>query len=104
MANIKRLLAGDAMKMYSAIKGHAGFRAFCTDSLGTDVKALEALGRYVAKLVALRLSDGVKNALRRELLAQAAIVDLTDFEEQQVKPVCVALEAAVRDAIMQDLY
>lgn len=104
MANIKRLLAGDAMKMYSAIKGHAGFRAFCTDTLGTDVKALEALGRYVAKLVALRLSDGVKNALRRELLAQAAIVDLTDFEEQQVKPVCVALEAAVRDAIMQDLY
>ncbi len=104
MGNLKRLLAGDVAKIYSTIKGHAGFRAFCTDALGTDVKAFEALGCYVAKLVALRLSDGVKDAVRREQLVQFGNVDLADFEEQQVRPVCVAFETAVRDAIMNDLY
>ena len=104
IGNLKNLLAGDVAKIYSAIKGHAGFRAFCTDALGTDVKAFEAFGCYVAKLVALRLSAGVKDAIRRELLVQFGSVNSADIEEQLVQPVGVAFETAVRDAIMNDLY
>ena len=86
---IKNSLASVMRKMISTIIGHAELGAFCTDALGTDVKALEALGRYVAKLVALRLPADVGQAI---------------CEKLQVQSAGVAFETAVRDVIVNDHY
>ena len=86
---IKNALASVMRKMLSTIDGHAELKAFCTDVLGTDVKAFEALGRYVAKLVALRLPADVSQAI---------------CEKLQVQSVGVAFETAARDAIVSELY
>ena len=62
-----------------------------------DKKAFEALGRYVAKLVGLRLS------LAMNLSAQLYLPDLNKIicDQYQCKPVNEVLEKMVRDAIIQ---
>ena len=86
---IKDSLASVMRKMLSTINSHAEFKAFCTDNLGTDVKAFEALGRYVAKLVAMRLPADVSKGI---------------CEKLQVQSADVAFETAARDAVVDGLY
>ena len=86
---IKDSLASVMRKMLSTINSHAEFKAFCTDNLGTDVKAFEALGRYVAKLVAMRLPADVSKGI---------------CEKLQVQSADVAFETAARDAVVNELY
>ena len=86
---IKDSLASVMRRMLSTIDSHADLKAFCTDNLGKDVKAFEALGRYVAKLVAMRLPADVSKGI---------------CEKLQVQSADVAFETAARDAVVNELY
>ena len=88
--DIRSRIASLAKEIYLQIDGDADFQVFCADRFGDkDIKAFEALGRYVAKLVAMRLPGDARAAICEKLHVQSA---------------SAAFEKAVRDAIVEELY
>ena len=76
--------------MLATIQSDANFRPFFMIAPGyDDVKAFEALGRYMAKLVALRLPEDVRESV---------------CEGLHVKTAEEAFETIARDAIVKELY
>ena len=89
-ARLKGKISFVMRDLMSAIDSNANLRPFFRDaSAGNDVKAFEALGRYMAKLVALRLPADVREEICAKLNVQSA-------EE--------AFESAARVAIANELY
>ena len=88
--DIQRKITDVMAEMFSRLNGNPNLRSFVTDVFGDkDVKSFEALSRYVAKLLASRLSQDTSKVICAKL---------------GVQTVGEAFENTVRNIIAHDLY